>query len=525
VSTYLLEEVKMKKLKYVSILLCVLFLFLPLGGAVSSPRINIEGIPNYFLSVDAAYEYTCAITMRDSTMCWGRNDYGQLGIGGYENSPSPVRVEPLKYMSAAVSGGENHTCSTTLENDAYCWGLNDDGQLGTGDNNSSDTPVLVSGAMEWAQISAGTLTTCGVTTSGAAYCWGSNSGGQIGAGYFGDPYPKVPTAVSGLGEGTVQSISVGEYYACALTTGGGVKCWGKNDYGQLGIGNYEDQHTPVDVTGLTSGVVSIATGSYHTCALTSGGGVKCWGNNYDGQLGDGKVENYSNVPVDVTGLSSGVETIAAGGYHSCALTTEGAAKCWGYNSQGQLGDNSNTTRTTPVDVVGLNEGVSGISTGYSHTCALKERQYDVGIKCWGSNYDGELGTGNYDNSWVPVDVVSDVGIIKGEVNVLGGPTGPIGVAAFFSPLDTDPFSDEYPYTSGDNYELWYMEEDEYYILAYLDVDGSGEDIEWDEPYAWYDPDQDGIPDPVSVPVGEGVDGINLLIQGTWFNIFLPLVLK
>lgn len=515
----------MKKLKYVLLLVCALFLLLPLGGAASSPRINIEGIPNYFLSVYAGYEHTCGITLRDSTMCWGRNDYGQLGIGGTDDSPSPIRIETLKYLSAAGSGGENHTCAITFDGDAYCWGDNVDGQLGSGDNESSDIPVLVSGGMEWAQISAGILTTCGVTTSGAAYCWGSNSGGQIGAGYFGDPYPNVPTAVSGLGEGTVQSISVGEYYACALTTGGGVKCWGKNDYGQLGIGNYEDQHTPVDVTGLTSGVVSIATGSYHTCALTSGGGVKCWGNNYDGQLGDGKAENYSNVPVDVTGLSSGVETIAAGGYHSCALTTEGAAKCWGYNSQGQLGDNSNTMRTTPVNVFGLNEGVSGISTGYAHTCAVVEQEYGDGIKCWGSNYHGELGTGDYDNSWVPVDVISDVGIIKGEVHVMGGPTGPIGVAAFLSLSDTEPFSDEYPLTSGDSYELWYIEQDEYYVLAYLDVDGSGEDIDWDEPYAWYDSDGDGNPDPVSVPVGEGVDGINLSILGAWFEIFLPLVLR
>ncbi|MEQ1741150.1 MAG: hypothetical protein ABL869_01425, partial [Candidatus Nitrotoga sp.] len=163
-----------------------------------------------------------------------------------------------------------------------------------------------------------------------------------------------PVDVTGLASG-VKAIAAGGTNTCALTTAGGVKCWGYNSQGQLGDNSTTNRLTPIDVTGLTSGVAAIAAGGFHACALTTAGGVKCWGNNIEGELGDSTIINRLT-PVSVTGLASGVTDIAAGFSHTCALTTADWAKCWGYNGEGELGDNSTTNRLTPVAVVDLGGG-------------------------------------------------------------------------------------------------------------------------------------------------------------------------
>jgi alpha-tubulin suppressor-like RCC1 family protein len=197
------------------------------------------------------------------------------------------------------------------------------------------------------------------------------------------------------------AIAAGGYHTCAITEAGGVKCWGGNAYGQLGDGSSSQRSTPVDVVGLTSGVKAITIGGPYTCALTTAGGVKCWGRNFAGQLGDGTDESR-NAPVQVVGLTSGVKAITAGGHHTCAVTETRKVKCWGSNGSGQVGDGTTINRSTPVDVLGLTSGVKAIAAGGHHTCAITEAG---GVKCWGDNDSGQLGDATTLHRNTPVDVI------------------------------------------------------------------------------------------------------------------------
>ena len=255
-----------------------------------------------------------------------------------------------------------------------------------------DTVNLTNGV---SAVSTGVFHTCALTSSDGVKCWGNNSDGQLGDGTTVNRLTQVD--VVGLMNG-VDGISVGGFHTCALTATGGVKCWGSNIHSQLGDGTTTNRSTPVDVTGLTSGISAVSAGKNHTCALTTSGGVKCWGNNNDGQLGNNSTI-HSAIPVDVVGLTSGVSAISAGGDHTCALTTTGGIKCWGDNYLGSLGDGTTTDRSTPVDVVDLASGVSAVSAGGFHTCALTN---SGGAQCWGNNLYGQLG---WRILWLPVDVV------------------------------------------------------------------------------------------------------------------------
>ena len=226
---------------------------------------------------------------------------------------------------------------------------------------------------------AGEETSCGISSSGGLYCWGRNQFGQIGDGTT--PNRLSPTAVFGLAS-NVTAVFPGRH-TCAVVAGALV-CWGKNSNGQLGDGTTTNRLTPTPVAGLGASVSDADSSAGHTCAI-SAGAAKCWGANASGQLGDGTTTDRL-LPVAVSGLSSGVTAITTGDASSCAIRL-GAAKCWGANSYGQLGDGSTTSRSTPVQVVGLTTKVTGIDSDVSHTCAVVLSA----AMCWGDNGFGQLG--------------------------------------------------------------------------------------------------------------------------------------
>ncbi|CAN7638849.1 biotin transporter BioY [Acidovorax sp. LjRoot129] len=235
---------------------------------------------------------------------------------------------------------------------------------------------------------------CAVTTSGAAKCWGTNSFGQLGDGTTTNS--NVPVPVVGLSAG-VSSISVSGNTTCAVVAGA-AKCWGNNSFGQVGNGTTGVSLLPAQVVGLASGVASVSAGHGFACAATTSGSAKCWGSNASGQLGDGTSAN-SNVPVQVAGLDAGVTSISASSAHACA-TVGGSAKCWGSNFNGNLGDGTTQDSNVPKQVAGLTSGVSSLVAGSSHSCAV----VSGAAKCWGLNGHGQLGDGSTNSSSTPVAV-------------------------------------------------------------------------------------------------------------------------
>ena len=378
----------------------------PVGTAGDTP---VPAAATSFVKVEAKWGHTCALTSAGGVKCWGLNGNGQLGDGSATNRLNPVDVTGLNSGAIAIATGYWTSCALTSAGGVKCWGINDNGQLGDGSTTTRLTPVDVVGLSSGVTaITAGSQHTCALTSGGGVKCWGWSGYGVLGDGS--GTNQLTPVDVVGLSSG-VFAITAGVYHTCALTSGGGVKCWGAVAYnpGSYSVGST----TPADVSGLSSGVTAITADEFSNCALTSGGGVKCWGPNFNGQLGDGSTTTRMT-PVDVTGLSSGVTAISTGGGHTCALMSGGGVKCWGLNDYGQIGDGSTTGRVTAVDVSGLSSGVTAITAGGSYTCALMS---SGSIKCWGTNSSGQVGDGGSTstNRLTPVDIVELVAIVSGQV--------------------------------------------------------------------------------------------------------------
>lgn len=366
---------------------------LPAAGIPTITSMKAAGAS--VIDIATSLQLTCLLTSDGGVQCWGRTADGT------------IRRSPFLFLASGsgvqdIMAGRLHNCAIYNGGGAKCWGMNRWGQLGTGNTTYYYSPVDVVGLTSGVSAMAGGYYhTCAIVNS-AVKCWGTNPSGQVGDGTTGINR-FTPVDVVGL-NGSVTAITAGYYHTCAIVDGN-VKCWGDNSYGQLGDGTTTPRPLPVSVVTLETNVIAITAGEYHTCALTIDGTVKCWGFNLHGQLGDGTLVSQSN-PISVNSLESGVAAITAGENHSCAKTSTGSVKCWGYNVHGQLGDGSTVTQTVPIDVVSLTNNVSILEAGGYHNCVLTT---ESAVKCWGFNYYGQIGDGTGTSRYTPADVIGFAG--------------------------------------------------------------------------------------------------------------------
>lgn len=358
------------------------------GGSPTSP-----GGGPAFSAVGAGEDHTCGLSQSAVAYCWGLNQRGQLGDLSNANRALPTEVAgnlAFRWLSAGIS----HTCGIATSGVTYCWGRNDEGQIGDGTSVERNSPVEISGALQFAGVSAGGLHSCALTSEGAAYCWGSGAQGQLGNDASGIGVSRAaPTPVSG---GVVfAALDAGGLHNCGIARDGTVFCWGSDGSGALGtsedetcddgLGNvFPCNARPVAVSSALT-FATVSAGVAHTCAVTEAGAAYCWGRNIEGQLGDGSTTRRST-PVAVSGDIRFV-AVSAGNFHSCGLTASGTAYCWGKNHRGQLGNGSVSAHTSPTLVTGGLD-FSSVTAGGAHTCGLTK---SGAVYCWGSNADGALG--------------------------------------------------------------------------------------------------------------------------------------
>jgi alpha-tubulin suppressor-like RCC1 family protein len=410
------------------------------GGASGCSGTGCEPEPPaYPVQITAGQLFTCALGSNGVIKCWGHNAYGSLGIeddGHRGNQPNEMgsRLPAVKLgtnqRATEVSAGGEHGCALLREGTVKCWGRNFVGELGLGDvmhrgwypGELGDALPFVelSSSARPVALSAGDHHGCALLDDASVKCWGDNYSGRLGLGdeerrgdqpgELGDALPRVD-----VGSGrSVLEIQAGYSHTCALLDDASVKCWGGNDYGQLGQsdtrwrgntpGQMGDALAPVAL-GEGRSAEALALGGAHACALLDDASVKCWGGNSYGQLGLGDDEHRGDQPGELgdalpsvdLGADARAIAIAAGGFHSCALLDDGSVRCWGYGLYGQLGQGDTRARgdqpgelgpNLPAIELGSGRRALSLACGSLHACALLD---DRSLKCWGWNQAGTLG--------------------------------------------------------------------------------------------------------------------------------------
>ncbi len=356
--------------------------------------------------ISAGEGFSCGMDTEGAAYCWGANATGQLGVGDFTPRLVPERVVGLPGPVASISAGGSHACAVLDDGQVFCWGEAFLGRLGNGTSGNElfPDPVLArfpAGASEVVEVRAGESATCARTTSGEVYCWGFDGGGTVGNGA-----PPTPTeedlldisiatpvrvnAPSGVRFASLGSIAL---HTCAVAEDGAAYCWGLNSPEfRLGNGfntNFNSPE-PVRVQPFDIAFRSAAAHSLASSGLDVNGQLYGWGDlSVPEPSASGLIEQvFQATPVEPS--EPFVTLAGGGGIHACALTSTGAASCWGDNLRGQLGTGDTTDTITPVPVE-TDLRFESIAVSFSHSCAVVEGGGEA--YCWGDNQLGQAGTG------------------------------------------------------------------------------------------------------------------------------------
>ncbi len=380
--------------------------------STASGKTESGGRRRSFLPVAAAFTIFAASTLVNVLVSthanaastelysWGSNSSGQLGNGTTTNSGTPVKVSlPAGVTATAAAAGGDFSLAVGSDGKLYAWGDNSDGELGNGTTNSSTTPVVVSmpAGVTATAVAAGADHSVALGSNGSVYDWGNNGFGQLGNGTTTDAHSPIKvTLPAGV---TPIAVGAGQFMTETLASNGDVYAWGDGAMGELGNGKSVDENSPIQVN--VSGVTALAAGGYHTLVI-SAGSIFAYGYGGLGQLGDGALTNASTrVKVD---FPSGVTptAVAAGLYHSLAIGSNGKVYSWGNNANGELGNGTETNEKDPV-IVSMPAGVSAtaIAAGADHSLAIGS---NGNLYAWGYNGLDELGNGTTTDATTPVQV-------------------------------------------------------------------------------------------------------------------------
>jgi alpha-tubulin suppressor-like RCC1 family protein len=371
----------------------------------------VQGAVKTFCRISAGNSFSLAIDKNGRAWTWGLNTSGQLGDNSVTSRLTPVSVLGAIKTFCRISTGNTHSLAIDKNGRAWGWGANTAGPLGDNSITSKLTPVSVLGAIKtFCQISAGNSFSLAIDKNGRAWAWGNNSSGQLGD----NSVTSKLTPVSVLGAiKTFCQISTGTSISLAIDKNGRAWGWGANSSGQLGDNSITSKLTPVSVLGAIKTFCQISAGASHSLAIDKNGRAWAWGNNSSGQLGDNSITSKLT-PVSVLGAIKTFCQISAGINHSLAIDKNGRAWGWGLSSAGQLGDNSITSKLTPVSVLGAIKTFCQISAGASHSLAIDKNGRAWG---WGLNSTGQLGDNSVTSRLTPVSVL---GAVKTFCQISGG---------------------------------------------------------------------------------------------------------